>query len=1176
MPEQALQILLVDDTASYLQPVSEALRAQGLIARIEQCGTLEAFQTILGSQAWDVVLSGYAVWHEVLPALEGKLPFIVLCESHQEDAAFSLTHPDISDILPVTHLKRLPYLLRRELRLRAPEDRTQFEEVLAQSKIRYRRTIDNMLEGFQILSFDWHYLYLNDSAARHGRRTKEDLLGHTLLEMYPGFETTRMFAVLRQCMEERIPQQLEYLFTYPDNSSAWFELSIQPVPEGILVLSLDITGRKQAEEAATRYAQRMEVLHQIDLSLIQGDSISALVDSTLRHLRALIPCQQISVALLNETTHEALLMTGGSDTTLAPLPPGYFESFGAATIRVIDDIQLHPEFYSAYKPLSDEGTRSLLHILLISQERPVGVLVLNADTPGFFTPEYQEIAAEIANQLAVVLRQWYLTEELARHAALLEQRVTERTNELQVAKERAEAILNNSPNGILLAHDGMKIQQTNLTFNRLFACEPDDYVGRSLLDLVHPDDVDHAQNVFQTGGSGQRFEILARRKDGTVFTAELSIGHIKHGGLVCSITDITERKRTEAALQRYAAEIEDLYNNAPVGYHSLDRDGGYIQINDTELRWLGLTRDEVIGRLKFGDIVTSRGKETFQRTFPQFLERGWVKNLEFDLVCQDGTEMPVLLSAIAIYDETGQFMASRSTMYDVTDIKAAEAALRESEARYRLLAENVTDVISKVRPDGVCTFITPSCYALLGYTPEELIGNSGLDIIHPDDLFEAQKITMETVIASKSSYLLTHRVRHKAGFYLWVEVLTSIVCDPSTGIPVEFIGIMRDINDRKKTEEALQESEARFRHVVEAAPDHILVYDTNGIIQMINPAALRDSGYTQDDLIGHSVTEFFPPESRLLFEQTLPHILERGSYHEEEQFVRKDGSIALMDCSGSVIFGEDDRPQSVIVLRRDITQRKQVENALHEALTKEKELSELKSRFVSMASHEFRTPLATILASTETLMAYRSRLGDGQIEQRLVRIKEQVGHLKAIMEDVLLLAQMQARRVTFNPVLLDLDALCRSVLDEFLSRPDVEHQLVYIHNGDVGEVKLDRKLVRQIISNLVHNSIKYSPIDQPVTIQLEQTPDEVTLKVQDKGIGIPEADQKHLFEPFHRAANVGTTSGTGLGLVITKESVELHGGTISVESQVGVGTLITVSLPLKPEGEPDNDEHSGD
>jgi signal transduction histidine kinase len=215
-----------------------------------------------------------------------------------------------------------------------------------------------------------------------------------------------------------------------------------------------------------------------------------------------------------------------------------------------------------------------------------------------------------------------------------------------------------------------------------------------------------------------------------------------------------------------------------------------------------------------------------------------------------------------------------------------------------------------------------------------------------------------------------------------------------------------------------------------------------------------------------------------------------------------------------------------------------------------------------MASHEFRTPLATILASTETLNAYRHKLSDDQIQKRLNRIVEQVDHLKDIMEDVLLLAQLQARRAQFNPSKQDLGALCRTLLEEFQGRADVKHQLIYHAAPGDYTIQLDPKLMRQIISNLLSNAIKYSSAEKPVQITLAQHEKQCVLHVRDDGIGIPPADLPHLFEPFHRASNVRTIAGTGLGLVITKEAIELHNGLITVESQLGQGTTFTVHLPL--------------
>lgn len=237
---------------------------------------------------------------------------------------------------------------------------------------------------------------------------------------------------------------------------------------------------------------------------------------------------------------------------------------------------------------------------------------------------------------------------------------------------------------------------------------------------------------------------------------------------------------------------------------------------------------------------------------------------------------------------------------------------------------------------------------------------------------------------------------------------------------------------------------------------------------------------------------------------------------------------------------------------------------LQQAYEKEKELSELKSRFVSMASHEFRTPLTTICLSTESLIAYRDKLTDEQINQRLGKIQHQVQHLSEITEDVLQLARLQAHRMEFHPIQLDLDELCRSILADLQSLPEVTQRLVYECNESLPAAHVDKRLTRQLIYNLASNALKYSSAEKQVVITLQQVDHDLVLTVRDEGIGIPAVDLPYLFEPFHRAHNVGAIAGTGLGLVIVKEAVELHGGSITVESEVNRGTTFTVKFPLLP------------
>lgn len=235
------------------------------------------------------------------------------------------------------------------------------------------------------------------------------------------------------------------------------------------------------------------------------------------------------------------------------------------------------------------------------------------------------------------------------------------------------------------------------------------------------------------------------------------------------------------------------------------------------------------------------------------------------------------------------------------------------------------------------------------------------------------------------------------------------------------------------------------------------------------------------------------------------------------------------------------------------------------AYEQEKELGELKSRFVSMASHEFRTPLAVILLSTETLLTYRHKLTEEQLEQRLKKIREQVEHLQGVTDDVLQLAKFQAQHLEFRPDWLDLCELSRDIVSELHSQPEMTHRLQYRCDDQLPLLYADKRLLRLVINNLLSNAAKYSPADKEVVFRLTQLDQWVAMTVSDEGIGIPAADLKHLFKPFHRAANVGTISGTGLGLVIAKEAVDLHNGTIIVTSEVNRGTTFTIKLPLPSE-----------
>lgn len=251
-------------------------------------------------------------------------------------------------------------------------------------------------------------------------------------------------------------------------------------------------------------------------------------------------------------------------------------------------------------------------------------------------------------------------------------------------------------------------------------------------------------------------------------------------------------------------------------------------------------------------------------------------------------------------------------------------------------------------------------------------------------------------------------------------------------------------------------------------------------------------------------------------------------------------------------------------LGKKAAQEQQVQDylaALSDALTAEREKRQLKSRLVAMFSHDFRNPLASILSSSSIIRNYEDRLTPERKRQHLDRIDGAVHLLVQMLDDMLMIAEIESDHLEINPVDIDLPHFIENIVDEFRLIDHSAHHLTF-YNSLSHPIEADPKLMRQIITNLISNAIKYSPTASEIIIDLSESAGRLSLSVQDQGIGIPEDEIPLLFEPFHRAANTGDIKGTGLGLSIVKDCVERQQGRISVESQLDRGTTFRVDLPL--------------
>jgi PAS domain S-box-containing protein len=357
-----------------------------------------------------------------------------------------------------------------------------------------------------------------------------------------------------------------------------------------------------------------------------------------------------------------------------------------------------------------------------------------------------------------------------------------------------------------------------------------------------------------------------------------------------------------------------------------------------------------------------------------------------------------------------------------------------------------------------------------------------------------------------------------------------------------------------------------YHSVLDNAQDVIVLTDAQGRISNWNRQGMVTFGWTLQLALGKEITT-------LLF---APHIqpdiaaamarsqgVQQATPRMETMALRRDGSECPIELSLTSVEVGDQLECSFFI--RDISQRRKAELQISESLAKQLELADLKSRFVSMASHEFRTPLAVILSSSDLIRHYGARMDEQERLASFDSIDHSVRRMKDLLEDVLLIGKSDAGVSQFKPVTMALRPLCESIVAEVkvaFAQLSVAAHAIELHIDDVQcEADLDERWFRHIFGNLLSNALKYSPEGGSVSFSVTSRADVVELSVTDCGIGLPPEDISRLFESFFRASNSGNIAGTGLGLSIVKRAVELHGGRISVASDLGRGTTFKVVLP---------------
>jgi len=514
---------------------------------------------------------------------------------------------------------------------------------------------------------------------------------------------------------------------------------------------------------------------------------------------------------------------------------------------------------------------------------------------------------------------------------------------------------------------------------------------------------------------------------------------------------------------------------------------------------------------------------------------------------------------------------------DITERILSESELRKLS---RAVEQSPVSIMITDR-EGDIDYVNPKFCAVTGYSFEEVRGWNPRLLKSGVTPMEVHRQLWATITGG-NQWQGEFQNRKKNGERYWESASISPVRDDQ-GKVTHFVAVKEDITARKETEERVAEALAYSQLLLDTAPVGIITFRATGEVVSANASAARMVGSTLEQLLEQNFRNVESWKRSGLF-AAADAALATGQMQELEVHHVSTYGRDLWISAQFVPFDHQGQP-GLLSMFVDHTERKRAARELAEqkenversrrALAHERELNQIKSRFVSMVSHEFRTPLGIVNSAAFLLGRYAEQMAPEEHAEHTQEIQRAVARMAQMMEDLLLQGKLEAGKLACNPARVDLEKLCASVIAEESGPDDAPGAIACSIEPDARFACLDEKIVRHVLGNLLSNAVKYSQPGQPVALDVRRVSrdalacrdtqvvagDYIELKVSDSGIGIPAEDLPKLGQTFHRASNVSNRPGTGMGLAIVRQCVELHRGAIRFESQEGRGATVWVWLP---------------
>ena len=760
---------------------------------------------------------------------------------------------------------------------------------------------------------------------------------------------------------------------------------------------------------------------------------------------------------------------------------------------------------------------------------------------------------------------------------ITERRIAEK--KLEESEFKLAQFFNFAPIGIAINDMDGSFTQVNVEFTRFTGYTAEELNKLTYWELT-PDKYKKEEAVqlkkLETIRAYGPYEKEYIAKDGTLVPVLLRGMIIESEGkeyIWSVVEDLTERKRKEAESSRIAKELRQFIETANAPIFGIDAHGLVNEWNQTAEKITSFKKDEVLGEDLVETYITEDYRKAVKEVLDNALKGKETANYEFPLFTKDGKRVMVLLNSSTRRNAEGQIVGVLGVGQDISEMDKLRTESESVAKELRQFIETANAPIFGIDSKGLVNEWNQTAEKITSFKKDEVLGEDLVETYITEDYRKAVKEVLDNALKGKETANYEFPLFTKDGKRVMV-LLNSSTRRNAEGQIVGVLGVGQDISEMDKLRTESESVAKELRQFIETANAPIFGIDSKGLVNEWNQTAEKITSFKKDEVLGEDLVETYITEDyRKAVKEVLDNALKgKETANYEFPLFTKDGKRVMVLLNSSTRRNAEGQIVGVLGVGQDISilneYKENLESKvkyrtleLEESLEREKELGKLKTSFVSMASHEFRTPLTSINATSDIILRYFDKLSREDINKRLEKIKGEVSDMTIMLEDILIIGKSESQKLDYNPSHMDIVGTIKNIISEYQLSESASRNIIYNIPSSEIIIQADKKWIKHIIINLFSNAIKYSDNSKQIDIAIEKDETALRFSFKDYGIGISEEDIKRLFEPFHRGKNVGNISGTGLGLSILQKAIELHKGRIEVNSEIGKGSIFTVFLP---------------